>query len=52
MNNIKNSSGNYSVITNHRLSANDFKWDKLNILHKEKNRRKKEIAEIFFIKKY
>jgi len=23
-----------------------------NILHKEKNRRKREIAEIFFIKKY
>jgi len=50
MNNIKNSSGNYSVVTNHRLSANhDFKWDKPSILHKERNRRKREM---FFIKKY
>jgi len=41
------------VITNYRLSANhDFKWDKSNILHKERNRRKREIAEMFFIKKY
>jgi len=53
MNNIKNPSGNYSVVTNHRLSVNhDFKWDKPNILYKERNRRKREIAEMFFIKKY
>jgi len=52
-NNIKNSSGNYSVVTNHKLSEkHDFKWDELIILHKERNRRRREIAEMFFIKKY
>jgi len=52
-NNIKNASGNYSVVTNHRLSTDhEFKWDNVSILHKERNRRKREIAEIFFIKKY
>jgi len=52
-NNIKNASGNFSVVTNHRLSSNhEFKWDEPIILHKEKNRRKREIAEMFFIKKF
>jgi len=52
-NNIKNPSGNYSVVTNHRLSEeHDFKWDEPIILHKEGNRRKREIAEMFFIKKF
>jgi len=52
-NNIKNSSGNYSVVTNYRLSEEyDFKWDEPIILHKERNRRKREIAEMFFIKKF
>jgi len=40
------------VVTNHRLSEkHDFKWDEI-ILHKERNRREREIAEMFFIKKY
>jgi len=52
-NNIKNQSGNFSVVTDHRLSFNhNFDWDNPNILHKEKNRKKREIAEMFFIKKY
>jgi len=52
-NNIRNASGNFSVVTNHRLSNNhEFNWDEPIILHKEKNRRKREIAEMFFIKKY
>jgi len=52
-NNIKNPHGNYSVVTEHRLSCNhDFEWDKPEILHMEKNRRKREIAEMFFIKKF
>jgi len=52
-NNIKNASGNYSVVTNHRLSYDhEFEWDNVSILHKENNRRKREIAEMFFIKKY
>jgi len=52
-NNIRNASGNFSVVTNHRLSSNhEFKWDEPIILHKERNRRKREIAEMFFIKKF
>jgi len=52
-NNIKNKSGNFSVVTDHRLSlSHDFDWDNPNILHKEKNRKKREIAEMFFIKKF
>jgi len=52
-NNINNPSHNYSVVTNHRLSEkHDFKWDEPIILHKERNMRKRKIAEMFFIKKY
>jgi len=41
------------VVTNHRLSEkHDFEWDEPIILHKKRNRRKREIAEMFFIKKY
>jgi len=51
-NNIKNPSGNFSVVTNHRVSLHhEFDWDKTRILHKERNRKKREIAEMFFIKK-
>jgi len=52
-NNIKNSTGNFSVVTEHRLNFNhDFDWLKPIILHKERNRKKREIAEMFFIKKF
>jgi len=52
-NNIKNQSGNFSVVTDHRLSFNhNFDWDNPNILHKEKNRKKREIAKMFYIKKF
>jgi len=51
-NNIKSTS-KFSVVTNHRLSFNhDFEWDKPNILHRERNRKKREIAEMFLIKKF
>jgi len=51
--NIKNSSGNFSVTTDHRLKFNhDFDWFKPNILYKERNRKKIEIAEMFYIKKF
>jgi len=41
------------VVTNHKLEENhDFKWKEPIILHKERNRRKREIAEMFFIKKF
>jgi len=32
--------------------THDFKWDEPIILRKERNRRRKEIAKMFFIKKY
>jgi len=52
-NNIKNPSGNFSVITDHRLNFDhDFDWINPDILHKERNRKKREIAEMFFIKKF
>jgi len=52
-NNMKSTSGNYSVVSNHRLLFNhNFQWDKPNILHKERNRKKREIAKMFLIKKY
>jgi len=41
------------VVTDHRLTFNhDFDWLKPNILHKERNRKKREIAEMFYIKKF
>jgi len=50
--NIKGTS-NFSVVTNHRLTLNhDFEWDEPNILHRERNRKKREIAEMFLIKKF
>jgi len=52
-NNIKNTAGNFSVVSQHRIEFDhDFDWCKLNILHKELNRRKREIAEMFYIKKF
>ncbi|EFN66794.1 hypothetical protein EAG_01806, partial [Camponotus floridanus] len=51
-NNIKLHESNHSVISKHRLeSGHDFDWLKPNILHNEKYVRKREIAEMFFIKK-
>ncbi|EFN73622.1 hypothetical protein EAG_08419, partial [Camponotus floridanus] len=44
---------NHSVISKHRLeSGHDFDWSKPNILHNEKYVRKREIAEMFFIKRF
>jgi len=52
-NNINNTSGNFSVLTDHRLTFNhDFDWSNPNILHKERNKKKREIAEMFYIKKF
>ncbi|EFN69164.1 hypothetical protein EAG_14521, partial [Camponotus floridanus] len=51
--NIKLHESNHSVISKHRLeSRHDFDWLKPNILHNEKYVRKREIAEMFFIKKF
>jgi len=51
-NNIKNPLGNFSVVTNRLYCNHEFEWDKSNILHKEKNKKKREIAEMFFIRKF
>ena len=51
-NNIKLHETNHSVISKHRVeSGHDFDWTKPNILHNEKYVRKREIAEMFYIKK-
>src|SRR5580765_2337938 len=51
-NNIKLHTSNYSVISTHKLeTGHDFDWTKPNILHNEKHVRKREITEMFFIKK-
>ncbi|EZA51188.1 hypothetical protein X777_10257 [Ooceraea biroi] len=49
---IKKHFSNHSVVSKHRLTKeHDFDWDNKNILHYEPNNRKREIAEMFFIKK-
>lgn len=51
--NIRCGTSNYSVVIDHRLLLNhDFDWSKPNILHRERYRRKREIAEMFYIKKF
>ena len=49
---IKKHPSNHSVISNHRSTyGHDFNWKEPKILHVEKHRKKREIAEMFFIKK-
>ncbi|XP_077276910.1 uncharacterized protein LOC143905375 [Temnothorax americanus] len=49
---VKKHFDNHSVVTKHRLSQNhDFDWQNPKILYKEKHFRKREISEMFFIKK-
>ena len=44
---------NHSVISKHRVSCgHEFKWSQPIILHKECVTRKREIAEMYFIKKH
>ncbi|EZA61386.1 hypothetical protein X777_12293, partial [Ooceraea biroi] len=41
----------HSVVSEHRLNNNhDFDWSSPSILHSEKQRKKREIAEMFLIK--
>ena len=50
--NIKLDVTSHSVISKHRLEyGHDFDWNGFNILHTEKHVKKREIAEMFFIKK-
>ncbi|EFN71434.1 hypothetical protein EAG_10167, partial [Camponotus floridanus] len=52
-NNIKLHESNHSVISKHRLeSGHDFDWSKPHILHNEKYVSKREIACMFFIKRF
>ncbi|EZA54944.1 hypothetical protein X777_05468 [Ooceraea biroi] len=42
-----------SVVSKHRIINNhDFDWLNVDILHQESHRRKREIAEMFFIKRH
>ena len=48
---IKKHVSNHSVVSRHRTSYDhEFEWHKTEILHCEKQVRKREIAEMFFIK--
>ena len=50
---IRKHANNHSVISKHRLDFNhEFDWSGTKILHKEQNLKKREIAEMFFIKKH
>lgn len=52
-NNIKMHPTNYSVVSKHKVEFNhDFNWESPTILHTEKYLRRREIAEMFFIKKF
>lgn len=51
--NIKKHISNYNVISKHRCEFNhEFDWFGTKVLHCEKQRRKREIAEMFLIKKH
>ncbi|XP_019882893.2 uncharacterized protein LOC109609951 [Camponotus floridanus] len=51
-NNIKVHESNFSVISKHKVDFNhDFDWSAPVILHSEKHARKREFAEMFYIKK-
>jgi len=52
-NNIKLHSSNQSVVSKHRSDhLHDFNWTAFDILHHEKYTKKREIAEMFYIKKF
>jgi len=53
MRDIKKQSDFTSVVSKHRISlSHEFNWDSPDILHRESNTRKREIAEMFFIKRH
>ncbi|XP_071577748.1 uncharacterized protein [Temnothorax nylanderi] len=50
---IRKDDSNHSVVSKHRVSlGHDFKWSDVEVLDREKNKKKREIAEMFLIKKY
>ncbi|EZA49804.1 hypothetical protein X777_11966, partial [Ooceraea biroi] len=49
---IRKDFSNHSVVSKHRVTnGHEFDWDNKNILHYETNNRKREITEMFFIKR-
>ncbi|EZA47026.1 hypothetical protein X777_17025 [Ooceraea biroi] len=45
--------GNWSVVSRHRASLfHDFEWSRVDILHREQHLRKREVAEMIFIKRH
>ncbi|XP_024892886.1 uncharacterized protein LOC112468084 [Temnothorax curvispinosus] len=49
---IRKNIDNHSVVSKHRLTHNhDFNWQQPKILYKERHFKKREISEMFFIKK-
>ncbi|XP_071578645.1 uncharacterized protein [Temnothorax nylanderi] len=49
---IKKPAGKHSVVSEHRISrGHDFDWGNPEIMHRERLMRKRELAEMFFIKK-
>ena len=51
--NIKKDITSHSVVSLHRtLNDHEFRWNSPTILHQEKNTRKREIAEMFYIKRH
>ncbi|XP_011861774.1 PREDICTED: uncharacterized protein LOC105558604 [Vollenhovia emeryi] len=52
-NDIKKPTSNHSVVSKHRTTfGHEFDWSNPLILHKERHYRRREIAEMFFIKKF
>ncbi|EZA54510.1 hypothetical protein X777_05489 [Ooceraea biroi] len=50
--NIKKRDDDLSVVSRHRITNDhNFDWSNVNILHQEKHVRKREIAEMIFIRK-
>ncbi|EZA49027.1 hypothetical protein X777_12835, partial [Ooceraea biroi] len=51
MSDINKHPDNLSVVSQHRIvNSHEFSWNNVNILHKEDHFKKREIAEMIFIK--
>ncbi|EZA57987.1 hypothetical protein X777_01995 [Ooceraea biroi] len=50
--NVKKQDSMHSVVSKHRINNNhEFDWNNVKILHRETHNRKREVAEMFFIKR-
>ncbi|RLU26748.1 hypothetical protein DMN91_000545 [Ooceraea biroi] len=53
MANVKKDVGCYSVVSKHRVDCgHEFDWLGVDVLHRENNTKKRELAEMFFIKRH